>query len=220
MLAAAAALLALAAPADATLVTCERGVAEFEARMETVPGAASMSMRFTLQARTRRPYRRVEAPGFGEWTTADPGVTRYVYTRRVKELIGPARYRVLVRFRWLDAAGTTIDRDRERSRACRQPDLRPDLELLDLWTSGPGRYFALVANTGRGEAEAFDVSMTVGDEELEPVTVDRLAAGRERVVELAGPACEPGTAIHAEADPDDLVEERSEADNQLTLACS
>jgi hypothetical protein len=219
MLATAAALLALAAPADAALVTCERGAAEFEAQMQTVPGASSMGMRFTLQARTKRAYRRVEAPGFGEWTTADPGVTRYVYTRRVKELIGPARYRVLVRFRWLDATGATVARDRERSRACAQPDLRPDLELLDLWTSPPGRYFALVANTGRGEAGEFDVSLTVGGQELEPVTIDRLGARRERLVELAGPACEPGTAILAEADRDDLVEERSEADNALTVTC-
>ncbi len=221
MLATAAAILALAAPADAALVTCERGAAEFEARMETVPGAARMKMRFTLQARApgRRSWRRVAAEGWGEWSSANPGVTRYSYARRVEDLIGPARYRVLVRFRWLDASGATIARDSDRSRSCRQPDLRPDLELLDLWTAGDGRYLALVGNTGRGEAEDFDVALTVGEEELEPVTVDRLGAHRERVVELSGPVCEPDSELTAEADPDDLVEERSEADNALTVTC-
>lgn len=221
MLATAAAILALAAPAEATLVTCERGAAEFEARMQTVAGAERMKMRFVLQARTpgKRRYRRVAAEGWSDWTSANPGVTRYSYARRVEDLIGPARYRVLVRFRWLDAGGATIARDSDRSRSCRLPDLRPDLELLDLWSTGDGRYLALVGNTGRSDVEDFDVVFTVGEEELVPVTVDRLAAHRERVVEVAGPLCEPGTVLSAEADPDALVEERSEADNALSVTC-
>ncbi len=221
MLATVLAVLSLAAPADATLATCERGAAGFEARMESVPGAARMKMRFVLQARTpgRRGFRRVAAAGWGAWTSAAPGVTRYSYARRVEELIGPARYRALVRFRWLDASGATIARETDRSRSCRQPDLRPDLELLDLWTAGDGRYLALVGNTGHSEAEAFDVVVAVGEEELEPQTIDRLPAHRERVVELTGPLCEPGSEVTAEADPDDFVEERSEADNALTITC-
>jgi hypothetical protein len=214
-----------AGPSSATLRACERGAepaAEFEARMGNVPGAVRMRMRFTLQVLTpaRPAYRRVAAPGFGGWTTSDPGTTRYVYTRRVEDLVGPASYRVVVRFRWLDAADDVIARDRAHSRPCRQPDLRPNLTIRDLAIEpGPDastrRYVALVRNTGRRPAGAFDVA--VGD--LAPATVPSLGPGRERTVEVVGPACEPGAMIAAVADPIDLLDERSETDNELTLAC-
>jgi hypothetical protein len=222
---AAALALAPAGPASATLIACEHGAepaAEFEARMGTVPGAVRMRMRFTLQVLTpaRPGYRRVAAPGFGGWTTSDPGTTRYVYTRRVEDLVGPASYRVVVRFRWLDAADEVIARDRAHSRPCRQQDVRPNLTIRDLAIEpGPDaatrRYVARVRNTGRRPAGAFDVA--VG--ELPPVTVPSLGPGRERTVEVTGPACEPGSAITAVADPADLLDERSETDNELTLGC-
>src|SRR3954447_26037139 len=85
-----------AAPASVELTQCapRDRAAEFEASMGAVEGAAKMKMRFTLQARKpgRHAFRRVTAPGFSAWTTADPGTTSYVFTRRVEALIGPARY--------------------------------------------------------------------------------------------------------------------------------
>jgi CARDB len=213
-------------PASALLLACEHGVepaAEFEARMGTVPGAVRLRMRFTLQVSTpgRLGYRRVAAPGFGAWSTSEPGTTRYAYTRRVENLVGPASYRVVVRFRWLDAADTVIARAREQSRPCRQPDLRPNLTIRDL-TIEPGadaatrRYVAHVRNTGRRPSGAFELA--VGD--LPPVTVPAVAPGRERTVEVTGPACDPGASITASADPADLVDERSETDNELAATCS
>jgi CARDB len=223
MLALAAAALALAAPANAVLLECERGdapAAEFEARMATLPGATEMQMRFTLQASTptKPAYRRVAAPGFGTWTSADPGTTRYVYTRRVEHLVGPASYRVVVRFRWLDAAGEQIARARRVTKVCRQPDNRPNLTVEDLSIEPTGdprtrRYVALVRNTGRGAADPFAVA--VGD--LAPVTVPALAPGRERTVEVTGPVCEQ--EITAVADPEDAIDERYETDNELTVDC-
>jgi CARDB len=212
-------------PASAVLLACERGAepaAEFEARMGTVPGAVRLRMRFTLQAMTpgRPGYRRVAAPGFGVWTTADPGTTRYAYTRRVENLVGPASYRVMVRFRWLDADDEVIARDREYSRPCKQPDLRPNLTVRSLAVergddAATRRYVAVVRNTGRRAAGVFEVA--IGG--LPPVTVPALGPGRERTVEVSGPACEPGTPVTAAADPADLVDERSETDNELTAAC-
>jgi hypothetical protein len=122
----AAAALAAPMPASATLLSCERGdepAATFEGRMSMVAGAERMRMRFTLQAATRADpeYHRIAAPGFDEWTTSDPGVDRYVFTRRVEDLIGPAQYRVKVRFRWLDAAGEPLARAVRLSRPCRVP---------------------------------------------------------------------------------------------------
>lgn len=223
MLALAAATLALAAPANAVLLECERGdapAAEFEARMATLSGTTAMQMRFTLQASTptRPVYRRVAAPGFGTWTTSDPGTTRYVYTRRVEHLVGPASYRVVVRFRWLGADGVPIARARRTSRVCRQPDNRPNLVVEDLSVEPTAdrrtrRYVARVRNTGRSAAEPF--ALAVGD--LTRVTVPALAPGRERTVELTGPACDQ--EITAVADPDDTIDERYETDNERTADC-
>lgn len=224
------ALLALAFPAtasaadgSATMVSCDRTdrAAEFEGRMEQVAGAAQLQMRFTLQARRgRRGFRRVAAPGFGSWTTAAPDTTRYVYTRRVEQLIGPARYRVVIRFRWVDAAGRTIARDRATSRTCRQHDTRPNLTIAELWVERTGdpltrRYSVLVRNQGRGDAEPFELAVAG----LDPVIVDGLAARSEQLVEVVGPACGHGAPIDAVADPGDLVDERSERDNDLTADC-
>ena len=213
-----------AGPASAVLLECDRefAAAEFQARMETVPEAERMRMRFTLEVRRqgRRHWKRVPAPGFGVWTAADPGVTRYVHSRRVEELLGPARYRVVVRFRWANASGATVARDRRVSRSCRQPDTRPNLVVEDLAFDVADdplerRYAVLVRNAGRGAVGPFDLAVAG----LEPVEVDGLDPHEERLVEVDGPVCEPGLPVTAVADPDDLVDERWERDNELTRSC-
>ena len=216
MLAAAAAFLALAGPvpADAALVRCEREAAEFQASMGSVAGASRMGMRFTLQVRTRRVYRRTAAPGFDTWTFAAPGVSRYVFTRRVEELIGPARYRVKVRFRWQDASGAVVASARRLSQSCRQPDRRPNL-LVEQVTVEDGRYRVLVRNDGRSPAGAFTVA--AGGES---VRLDGLAARAAELVEVAAPPCVPGEPVVVAVDPEDDVDERSERDNEHAFACS
>src|SRR5687767_6408803 len=106
-------LLALAAPAagaaavprsaaKAVLDACERSTDEldraavFEGQMRTIAGASRMQMRFTLQARTPEETRwsAVAAPGFGTWVGSAAGTSRYVYTKRVENLLAPASYRV------------------------------------------------------------------------------------------------------------------------------
>jgi hypothetical protein len=166
----------------------------------------------------------VAAPGFGVWTTAAPGVVRYSYTRRVERLIGPARYRTVVRFRWEDARGRTVRRARAVSRGCRQPDTRPDLRVRDIAAEPADdparrRYVVLVANTGRGDAGAFDLQLAVDGVEAASVPVAGLEAGGERRLVVVGPACKAGAPVTAVADPGGAVEERSEADNALVSAC-
>jgi len=97
--------------------------AAFEGDMRAIPGAVRLRMRFVLQARTPddSAWSRVDAPGFGRSFTSAPGVGRYVYAKRVEDLLAPAEYRVRVRFRWLDALGRTIARQTRTSLACRQP---------------------------------------------------------------------------------------------------
>jgi hypothetical protein len=215
---------AAAPPAAVTLTTCapNERAAEFEARMGEVEGAARLKMRFTLQVRKpgQKAFHRVDAPGFRTWTTANPGVARWVFSRRVEALLGPARYRAMVRFQWLDSQGAVIARAKRYSRACRQPDHRPNLKLKALSREGKRRYAALVVNNGRTATGPFDLQLALGDVTLAPVAAASLEPGAQRLVTLHGPRCEAGTAITATADPLGLVDERDEADNALTIPCA
>jgi CARDB protein len=212
-----------AAPAGVELTACapRDRAAEFEARMDGIADAAKMKMRFTLQARKagKKAYRRVAAPGFSDWTTADPGTSRYAFTRRVEGLIGPARYRAMVRFKWLDAHGKVIRSARRYSKSCRQPDHRPNLKVKALSHEGKRRYVVLVANTGRTETGPFELQVAIAGTSLDPVSVDTLAPHTQRLVTVRGPRCLAGQPLMATADPLDLVDERSETDNVFSATC-
>jgi hypothetical protein len=215
---------AQAAPAKVVLTDCapKERAAEFEARMGKVEDAVRLKMRFTLQARKRgqKAYHRIAAPGFRSWTTAEPGKTSWVFTRRVEALVGPARYRAVVRFQWLDADGEAIAHAKRYSRACKQPDHRANLKVRSLTREGRHRYLALVVNNGRTESGPFDLQVAVGDTLLEPAPVESLEPGAEKLVNVRGPRCAAGTAVTATADPLDVVDERSETDNVFTLMCA
>jgi hypothetical protein len=212
-----------AQPAKVVLTDCapKERAAEFEARMGKVDDAVRLRMRFALQVRKagQKSFHRIPAPGFRSWTTAEPGKTSWVYSRRVEALLGPARYRAQVRFQWLDADGKTIARAKRHSRACFQPDHRPNLKVKTFSREGKRRYAALVVNNGRTASGPFAVQLAVGSTLVEPVTVASLEPGTKRLVTLRGPVCDPGTSVTGTADPLDLVDERSEADNALTIAC-
>ena len=210
---------AAAGPASVSLAAClpKDRTAEFEARMDQVSGAVRMKLRFTLEARRPgRAWRRVAAPELAGWRTADPETTRFISERRVTQLTGPSSYRALVRFRWLDEQGRVVARARARSRSCWQPDHRPNLRPRQLLIEDGGRYLVLVANTGRSASGAFDVAVSG----LAPIVVDGgLEPGEERWLEATGPECEPGHVMTATADPLDLVDERNERDNELSVRC-
>jgi hypothetical protein len=214
---------AQAAPAKVVLTECapKQRAAEFQARMGEVAGAERLKMRFTLQIRKpgQKAFHRVAAPGFRTWSTAAPGKTSWVFSRRVEALLGPARYRAQVRFQWLDADGEMIAHAKRVSRACRQPDHRPNLKLKALSREGKHRYAALVVNNGLSASGPFDLQVAVGTTLLEPVTVDGLAPGARQLVTVHGPRCQAGDSVTATADPLDLVDERSETDNAFTLTC-
>ena len=221
---------ALAAPAQAAppakvvLKSCvpKERAAEFEARMGKVEDAARLKMRFTLQIRKngQKSFHRIAAPGFTSWTTAGRGKTSWVYSRRVNALLGPARYRAMVRFQWLDLHGTVIAHAKRFSRACRQPDHRPNLKINALSREGKRRYAALVVNNGRTATGPFDLQLAVGGALVAPVSLASLEPGAQKLVTMHGPRCAPGTAVTATADPLDLVDERSETDNAFTIKCA
>jgi hypothetical protein len=195
--------------------------ATFEARVRPARGSERMQVRFTLQVGDELlgAWRRVAAPGLDQWITSDPGVTRYSYAKTVQNLSAPASYRMIVRFRWLDAGGEPLARSRTTSRACRQPDMRPDLGAMRI-DAVEGGYAVALRNAGRRAAGPFAVTLSAGDERLEPLTVPGLAAGAWTVLEFARPACAPGVALTATVDAGLAVDERDEDDNVLVATCA
>jgi hypothetical protein len=225
------ALLA-AAPARASssgrvvVLHCTRGAVTFEGRIAAVPRARRMQMRFTLQASTpdAPAWAKVTATGFGTWITAPAGLSRYFYDKTVDQLLAPASYRAVVDFRWRDAAGRIIRRARDTSRACHQPDPRPDLSAASLAvepSAAPGRrrYTATVVNTGRGPAGPFEADFTREGALLGSVQIGGLAAGGERQIAVDAVACTPGEQIAVVLDSTHQVDESDETDNVLSVVC-
>jgi hypothetical protein len=212
----------------AVLVACDRAdrAAVFEGRMDVVDGAARMQMRFRLEAAEPGDgrWRRVAATGFSAWGSAAAGRSRYVFTRRVEQLLAPASYRVRVRFRWLDAAGAVIATAGATSRPCRQPDPRPDLMVSAIAVrpaASPSdrRYIVTIRNDGRGGAPPTTVSLALGGGAWLAAPVAALAPGERDAVVFVAPACAPGTPLVATADAGDAVDERDEVANTLTAGC-
>ena len=223
---------AQAKPQRALLNSCERGLDEtdraatFEGRMRTVSRASRMQMRFTLQARTPDTGRwsALTAPGFGTWVSSTAGTSRYSYTKRVEHLLAPASYRVLLRFRWVDAGGKIVQRAKSYSPVCRQPDPRPNLIVRSLGVQPTGnslrrRYVVFVRNAGGSFADASSLVVTIDGGTQPEVPVVPLEPGEGTLVTIEGPACRPGSPVVAEVDAGDAVDERDEADNQFSRLC-
>ena len=212
----------------ATLETCTTSplpverIAAFVGSMPARANAPRMQMRFDLERRRpgERRWRRLKAEGFGVWERADPNVAGFIFTKRVTGLPVPATYRALVRFRWLTADGAVVKRAHARTRACRQPDLRPNLVpgalsgALDAQQPGMAFYALVVRNTGRSAAAPFSVSVGSG-----AVEVGELAAGEERTVSVVAPACVAPGEIVVRVDADRRIEESQERGNGARRGC-
>ncbi len=194
--------------------------------MRVRKSARKMQMRFTLQTRSAEApgWHKLAASGFGKWLTSDPGVGRYVYTKRVVALEAPASYRTLVRFRWLDVDGDRVASAKATSATCRQADLRPNLRPLGV-EARPGadaqhaRYLVPVVNRGRSLAGPFDVVVSVDGTTLTPAQAPELAPSERALVEVQGPPCQEGQMLTVDVDPTGAVDERTEEDNQLSVPC-
>jgi hypothetical protein len=209
----------------ALVATCDRTrqAAVFEGRMDAVPQADRMQMRFSLQVSTpdEPDWTRLAVPGFSTWVTSEPGRSRYLYSKRVESLLAPAGYRVQIRFRWLAADGTVVRGARAASKPCRQPDPRADLRVVALGAGPDGaglRYAVAVRNAGRSAAPASTLRLELAGGSAQTAAVPPIAAGGREEVFLSGPACRPHDRLTAIADADDAVDERDEA-NAFTLAC-
>ena len=214
----------------ATVPTCQSALdqaqraVEFSGEMINARGADRMQIRFVLQAQGRGVgaadrWVRIKAPGFGVWNTSDPRVKRYQYTKRVENLLAPARYRVRVSFRWLGLDGRVLREDGATSPACRQPDLRPNL-VPGAILQTPTGYAVPVRNTGPTPAAPFQVTLNVNGAVRPAEAVPSLAPNEQQLLAIAGPPCTSGTEILVTVDSGGAVPERDEGDNMVSLSCS
>jgi hypothetical protein len=232
------ALLALAAPAAAQTVptragldTCHTGSAPldryavFSAQMGSLSRSRKMQVRFDLQSTNGgKTFRRVQAQGLGVWRSSAAGVDIFRYRKQVANLQPGATYRALVRFRWLDEDGKTIQSTTRRTKQCKQPDTRPDLVAGQVSAepsaqSGRVRYTVLVRNDGRSSAASFNVGFVVGDESQPAQTVQPLPAGDERELVFVGPRCDRTHPLRVSVDSDLSIDESSETNNARTVPC-
>lgn len=220
-------------PLRAALAACESGpeadarFAVFTASMPARPGTRRMWMRFDLEERRigAKRWQRLRAPAFGRWDRSkEIGASGFIYTKRVERLKEAARYRAVVRFRWLDAQGRIQRQTRRTTPVCEQPSQRANL-VIEAVSIGPGpdaassRYVVTVANSGLTPAGAFTLGVATEERELLR-DVPGLAAGGRTTVEVVGPRCGDGSPVDVTLDVKGVVEESSERDNASMTACT
>jgi hypothetical protein len=212
------------------VVQCQRGatpaerVATFRAGMRRVPAATKLAMRFTLQESVGGArYKPIVAPGLGVWRKSRLGVGAFAYRQKVRALADGSAYRVFVDYRWQDATGAVLKRAKRRSHSCRQTGPLPNLKVQRIGgkavdgAPNKTRYAVTVINNGTAPAPASAVELTVNGIAAGRQVMAPLAVGQISRVFIEGPKCTDDVA--AEVDPDALVREADEVDNDRTTAC-
>jgi CARDB len=213
-------------PASVKLAECsiENHSAAFYARMQQLPGASRMAMRFTLLEETGADtVKRVKVPGLRRWRFSKPGVKAFAYRQGFRNLPENASHLVRVDFRWYDATGNEVERARRRSPRCRQFIELPNLvaritAILPTQVPGVVRYEATVRNSGKAAATGVPVRLTVDGKVVDTVTLASLAPGEVRSVAIRGPQCH--RLVRLEADPEKVIAESSDEDNLFELNCA
>jgi CARDB protein len=197
--------------------------AAFYGRMNRIPGAERMAMRFTLLVRGDDDFfGPVRAPALSRWRKSKPGVRAFGYRQRVRGLVDGSLYRVQVDYRWYDEDGAVVRRARRRSGTCSQAGPMPNLrvKILDAAPTqiqGVTRYRVRVSNRGSALAEAVEVRLAVDGAAVDTQTIDELDAGDVNFLTFRGPSCE--SDVQATVDPAGTVQETAEDDNVQARSC-
>jgi hypothetical protein len=196
--------------------------ATFYGRMDTVPGASKLAIRFTLLERLGRAegFTKLDLPALRQWNVSQAGVKRFGWKQTVANLHAGGAYKARVQFRWLTPTGAAIDTQTLDTPICRGP--LPNIAVGTLTArAGPTpdttTYLVDVENNGKADADGVEVSLSVDHAVLDTATIDSLAAGEVRTVSFTGPTCQQEVSVTA--DPSNLIGERSEDDNTRAFAC-
>jgi hypothetical protein len=210
----------------AKVVTCDvtssDRSATFWGRMDTIPGAAKMQVRFQLLEKLGKDggFNKLDLPALHQWHTSQAGVKRFGWKQTVDNLHVGGAYKARIIYRWLSPSGSTLGTVVRDTPVCRGP--LPNIAVGDLTTKpGPTAdtrvYRISVSNTGKVDADEVDVQLAVDKAVLDTVTLDQLAAGETRTVSFNGPACRHG--VRVKADPGNTIGESIEDDNSQLFAC-
>jgi hypothetical protein len=234
------ALLALAAPAvahaqapplRAKLTACASGpvatdrVAAFTGSMPAIKGASRMWMRFDVLARGANGFAPLKVPGLGVWQKSAPGhPAGFVFTQRVQALAAPGSYKAVVRFRWYGKGGKLLRSTSRETPVCKQPDLRPDLQVGALGATlgprpGEATYTLDISNDGRGPAGPFDVLLGGAGPDQPTQRVTGLQPGASVTLIFAAPRCAPGSTLRVTVDARGEVPEVAEGDDTVERTC-
>jgi CARDB len=214
------------APASVKLVKCsfQNHEAAFYARMQTIPGATRMALRFTLLQETADDFaQRIKVPGLRRWRMSKPGVRTFGYRQGFRNLPENASHRVRVGYRWYAEDGTELARATRRSARCDQFVELPNFvariaAVLPTKVNGVVRYRTLVLNNGKAAASSVAVRLTVDGKVVDTVTLASLDPGEQRSVVIRGPACTRLAKL--EVDPEKAIAASSDADNADELGCA
>ena len=201
--------------------------------MPTIPGTQLLQMRFELDSRPPAgPETAVRAGDLGHWISPSPITLGqnphdvWIVHHPVTGLAVPADYRFRVTFRWVGAAGRTLDQVERESAGCWQPDLRPDpvVRSIDVQTiagdATHDRYVAEIANDGLSAAVRLDVLFAAsGGSSTQTTTIARLRTHTFTDVVFVGPACTGQSAPTVTVDPYNRIDVLERANDSLTATC-
>jgi hypothetical protein len=203
-------------------VTSALRAATFYARMDSIPGASKMQIRFQLQERLGRDdtWSKLDVPALRLWHTSQAGVKRFGWKQTVDALRIGGAYKARVQYRWLSATGSVIDSFSRDTPVCRGP--LPNIVVGDLSvkagpTADTRSYRVTISNRGKVDADEVDVQLSVDKAILDTVTLSSLDAGESRTVSFNGPACRRG--VRVKADPGNSIGETIEDDNSQLFSC-
>src|SRR3954452_17693981 len=113
-------------------VTSSDRSATYYARMDTVPAAAKLQIRFQLFERLGRDqaWNKLDVPALRQWHTSQAGVKRFGWKQTVDALRMGGAYKARVQYRWLTASGTALDTASRDTPVCRGP--MPNIAVGDL----------------------------------------------------------------------------------------
>jgi hypothetical protein len=206
---------------DCTITDPARSAA-FYGRIDTVPGASKLAIRFTLLERLGRTevFTKLDLPALRQWHVSQAGVQRFGWKQTVDNLHAGGAYKARVQYRWLSATGVVIDTQTRDTPVCRGP--LPNIAVGELTArEGPTpdttTYQVAIQNDGKADVDGVDVSLSVDHAVLDTVTIDHLAAGESRTLSFTGATCRQEVSVTA--DPANLIGERSEDDNTRVFPC-
>jgi hypothetical protein len=217
---------------SASVTACVSGAtaaarsASFSAEIETVPGARTLAVSFSLYQRSGATvvWTPVSAPGFDVWQSSKAGIGSFTANENVIDLPAPAAFRAVVHFRWLDRRHHVLRRDERITPNCVMTLPEPNLFIARLSRSADGAgngtqfYNVLVRNSGVA-AGPFSVALTVGPTALAPLTVAALGAGSSQGLQFTGPRCTAGTTVTAQIDPSGAITEPANPQRTVRIVC-